>query len=80
MGEQRKYQEYIRSFEGSGSPFFPAPALRNMADRVRSGVVVDLRRPCPGLIDQVGASRPAPMGGVSDRVVDLRPRGERMAR
>ena len=50
MGERGKYQGYRRSFEGSRSPFFPVPALHNMADRVRSGVVVDLRRPCPGLI------------------------------
>ena len=49
-GERGKYQEYRRSFEGSGSPFFPAPTLHNMVDRVRSGVVVDLCRPCPGLI------------------------------
>jgi len=50
MGERGKYQEYRRSFEGFGSPFFPVPTLHNMADRVRGGVFVDLRRPCPGLI------------------------------
>ena len=60
MGERGKYQGYRRSFEGSGSSFFPAPALYNMADSVRSGVFVDLHRPCPGLFQQVGASHPAP--------------------
>ena len=49
MGERGKYQGYRRSFEGFGSSFFPAPALYNMVDSVRSGVFADLRRPCPGL-------------------------------
>ena len=71
MGERGKYQGYRRSFEGSGSSFFPASVLLNMADRVRSGVFVDLRRPCPGLFEQVGASCPAPADDVSDRGVDL---------
>ena len=49
MGERGKYQGYRRSFEGFGSSFFPTPALYNMADSARSGVFVDLRRPCLGL-------------------------------
>ena len=53
-GYRWEKEENTKSMEGpskdSGLPFFPAPALHNMADRVRSGVVVDLRRPCLGLI------------------------------
>ena len=60
MRERGKYYEYRRSFEGFGSPFFLAPVVHNMADRVRSGMAVDLRRPCPGLICKWARPVPPP--------------------
>ena len=52
-GYRWEKEENTKGTEGPskdlGLPFFPVSALHNIADRVRRGVFVDLRRPCPSL-------------------------------
>ena len=69
MGERGKYQRYSRSFEGARTSFFPVPALPNMVDRVRGGVLADPDRatPWPCLSEWLRPILPDRRCGVSGR-------------